>query len=212
MPSAAIAADREHYVSVEDAERVLAELPTTQFKLLFGLARFGGLRTPSETHILDWPSIDLNANRMTVFAPKTGNTRMVPIGPRLQDLLREARMDRACDRVVVLSSNNIHRTLHGAIRRAGMERWPDLYQTLRRSCETDWALAFSMHAAAVWTGHSIAVSAKHYLQIPQELYERAARTNTNSALQNALPHRRAQGRKEPHTQNTSKSGTGTRAA
>jgi hypothetical protein len=42
-------------------------------------------------------------------------------------------------------------------------------------------------------GHAIDVSAKHYLQVPAELYERAAAGKSGSALQNALQHGPAHG-------------------
>ena len=112
----------------------------------------------------------------------------------------------------MLSRNNIHRTLELAIEKAGLARWPDLYQTLRRSCETDWALAFSMHAGVAWTGHSIAVNARHYLQVPDHLYRQAASLPPGSALQNAMPHRRAPERTEAQTPKPAKSAGKTRAA
>lgn len=197
LPSSAIAAVRDHYVSIDEAEKVLKHLDRRDHRLLFGLARFAGLRIPSESHILAWDNVDLGEGRLTVYAPKTGSTRVVPIIPRLAALLEEGKGDRE-GRVLGITSNNIHRTLHAAIKSAGMEAWPDAFQALRRSCETDFAVAgFPQHAVSAWLGHGIAVSAKHYLQIPAELYERAAALPGRSALQNALQHGTARGRTKP---------------
>ncbi|MHC4259528.1 MAG: hypothetical protein ACYSTF_03825 [Planctomycetota bacterium] len=49
---------------------------------------------------------------------------------------------------------------------------------MRRNCETDWAQRYPQHAVSAWVGHGIEVSAKHYLQVPEELYEKVAATNT----------------------------------
>jgi len=47
----------------------------------------------------------------------------------------------------------------------------------RRNCETDWAQVYPQYIASKWIGHGIEVSARHYLQVPDELYEKAAATN-----------------------------------
>lgn len=200
LPSSAIAAVRDHYVRIDDAETVLRHLDNAEHRLLFGLARYGGLRIPSESHMLTWGNVDLDGGRLTVFAPKTGSTRVVPIIPTLAELFEELKPDEECGETPVLSitTNNLHRTLHAAIEAAGMQAWPDLFQALRRSCETDFAVAgFPQHAVSAWLGHGINVSAKHYLQIPAELYERAAGLSGRSALQNALQHRTARRRTKP---------------
>jgi hypothetical protein len=60
--------------------------------------------------------------------------------------------------------------------------WPDLYQTLRASCETEWASKFPQHAVSAWIGHSVDVSAKHYLRITDHLLDMASdKSATKSA-------------------------------
>jgi integrase len=176
LPSAAVAAEREHYITAEDAEKVIATLPDHQWRLFFGLGRYAGLRLPSESHILEWQSVDWDQRRLTVYAPKTGATRVVPIVPRLMDLLKAAYATRLKgeERMVMLSANNLHRTVPEAIARAELTRWPDLFQALRRSCETDFATRFAPHVAAAWLGHGVAVSVKHYLQVPSAMLDQAA--------------------------------------
>jgi len=48
---------------------------------------------------------------------------------------------------------------------------------MRRNCETDWAQVYPQYVVSAWIGHGIEVSARHYLQVPQELYDRVAATN-----------------------------------
>ena len=57
---------------------------------------------------------------------------------------------------------------------AGLPAWEDAFQVMRRNCETDWAQRYPQYAVSNWIGHDISVSAKHYLQVPEELYKRAA--------------------------------------
>jgi len=48
---------------------------------------------------------------------------------------------------------------------------------MRRNYETDWAQVYPQYAVSTWIGHGIEVSARHYLQVPEELYEKVAATN-----------------------------------
>ena len=50
--------DRMYFVTREEAEKVLDTCPDTQWKLLFALSRFGGLRCPSEHLALKWADVD----------------------------------------------------------------------------------------------------------------------------------------------------------
>ena len=69
--------------------------PDAEWRLLFALARWGGLRVPSEALRLRWQDIDWSNERFTVTSPKTEHheghdSRMVPIFPELLAHLREA--------------------------------------------------------------------------------------------------------------------------
>jgi len=46
-------------------------------------------------------------------------------------------------------------------KRAGAEPWERLWQTLRLSCEKEWAMNFPQYAVSKWIGHSITVSGRH---------------------------------------------------
>jgi integrase len=45
---------RMYFVNRDDAQKVLDACPDAQWKLLFALSRFGGLRCPSEHLKLEW--------------------------------------------------------------------------------------------------------------------------------------------------------------
>ena len=78
--------------------QVLAACPDHEWCLLLALARYGGLRTPSEPLALEWADVNWERNRFRVVAPKTehqdGGERWVPLFPELRPHLEEA-FDRA---------------------------------------------------------------------------------------------------------------------
>ena len=53
--------ERRAYVAVEDVERVIEYCPSVLWRLLVALARFGGLRVPSEAFSLTWGDVDWSA-------------------------------------------------------------------------------------------------------------------------------------------------------
>ena len=184
IASASIAAERTHYVAPDHAAAVLAGYVNPAHRLVFALARFAGVRVPSESHSIRWTDVDLAASRIRVYAPKTKQTRMVPISPALSPLLHSAFADASDPEgpVIEVSANNRDRELRRAVKRAGVDPWPRLWQTLRQSCETEWANEFPGHVVAAWAGHSEQVSARHYLMVTPEHFDQAT---TRSEMRSA---------------------------
>src|SRR3954465_9745523 len=65
-----------------------------EWRLLIALARYAGLRTPSEPLALRWQDIDWERSRMNVRVPKLEHipgkeTRLVPLFPEVLPHLRE---------------------------------------------------------------------------------------------------------------------------
>ncbi len=86
--------NRLYFVSREDAQRVLDACPDAQWRLLFALSRFGGLRCPSEHLRLRWGDVDWERGRITVHSPKTehhegGESRQIPMFPEIRPYLEE---------------------------------------------------------------------------------------------------------------------------
>ncbi|MFM9064237.1 MAG: hypothetical protein ACKOOI_14580, partial [Pirellula sp.] len=64
------------------------------WRVILGLSRYGGLRTPSETLSLRWEDIDWEMNRMSIPEPKVEHhegrgIRSCPIFPELRPILDE---------------------------------------------------------------------------------------------------------------------------
>jgi len=171
------------YVTPDETERVLAACPDAEWRLLIGLARLAGLRTPSETNLLTWADVDWDRARLRVRSPKTERhagheARWVPICPRLMELLQE-RFEAASEGderlVTIKGAGARRRKIVAIVERAGVQMWEATWQTLRRSCEIEWAQTYPQFAVSRWIGHSITVSGRHYANaVPDELFDRVA--------------------------------------
>jgi integrase len=173
-------AERFHFVTAAESEAVLSACPDCQTRLVFALARYGGLRTPSETLALRWSDIDWQAQRMTVRSPKTEHhegkgSRVVPIFPELRPYLEEA-FDPSNLKVVTIASDatkNFRTRFTRIIERAGLKPWPKLFQNLRVTRQTELSDQFPSHVVCEWMGNSQPVATKHYLHTTEEHFQRA---------------------------------------
>ena len=177
-------ADRFHYITRDDAERVLDACPNTQWRLLFALARYGGLRVPSEPLLLRWDDIDWNTGRFTVRSPKTehheGKTsRIVPLFPELLPHILDAADQRTdmddgfCITFTRDPEVNLRKPLMDIIKRAGLTPWPKLWQNLRSTRQTELVDQFPSHVVTAWIGNSEQVANKHYLQVTDDHFNAA---------------------------------------
>ena len=186
------------YVTPDEIDRIIEVCPNTEWRLLFGLARYAGLRIPSESHRLTWADVDFERARLTVHSPKTEHhegheQRIIPITPKLMKLLEDrfTEAEEGQQRLVAISGKGaVLRQVRAIWKRAGVEPWKRLWQTLRQSCEKEWAMTFPQYAVSKWIGHSIAISGRHYANdVPDELFTKAANTGGN---ENSNAQRHAQ--------------------
>jgi integrase len=121
---------RKFFVTLEAASKVLDACPDTEWRLLFALSRFGGLRCPSEHFALTWADVDWERERFLVRSSKTEHhegkaERWVPVFPELRPYL-EAAFDQAEDGAVYVfprrrdTSANLRTRLMKIIRRAAL--------------------------------------------------------------------------------------------
>lgn len=164
-----------HYVSLEQFDKLCAACPDSGWKLLIALCRLAGLRR-GEALSLCWEAVDFEKRRLKIIAKKTGRKRLVPIESILYGMLRPA-YDAAPNPIASVCGVNEHCLWRNSTvirKRAGLPAWKDAFQVLRRNCETDWAQKYPQYAVSVWIGHDITVSARHYLQVPEELYQKVS--------------------------------------
>ena len=169
---------RKAFVSLETAYKVLDACPDAEWRLLFALSRFGGLRCPSEHLVMTWADVDWERDRFRVDSPKTG-VRWVPIFTELKPYLQEAWELAPEGTVHVITryrdaNCNLRTQLQRILRRAGVDPWPKLFHNLRASRETELAKVHPIHVVCTWIGHAAAIAQKHYLQVTDADFKRAA--------------------------------------
>jgi len=175
---------RQHYIDGPTAQKVLAACPDAEWRLIFALCRYAGLRCPSEIVGLRWAEVLWGENRFLVHSPKTERhegqaTRQVPIFAELAPHLQAAfdAAEPGAEYVITRyrpSNANLSTQLRRILWRAGIDAWPRLFQNLRASCDTDLAARFPAHVCARWLGHTPAIAAKHYLQLTDADFDAAA--------------------------------------
>ena len=185
---------RDYFVTRDEAMAVLDACPDAEWKLLFALSRFGGLRCPSEHLALTWGDVNWERERITVRSPKTAHhegheERVMPLFPELRPYLQaaldELLMDfdpkekRLSEQPIITryrdTNANLRTQLLRIIKRAGLTAWPKLFQNLRASRATELAAEHPGHVAAAWLGHSNTVADKHYRQVTDADFDRALR-------------------------------------
>jgi len=176
------AAPRE-YICPNRIEEILRVMPGP-WKLMTALARYAGLRSPSESLLLRWSDVHLEAKcpYLHVTSPKTESQgkawRDVPISPRLAEILREGKPAdaRPSDFVVDLPAYrkprkggwhgvNTRQQFNKILVKAGIGIIKNAFKVFRSSCVTDWARDHAVHVVAAWAGHTVGVAGKHYLTL-----------------------------------------------
>ncbi len=176
---------RMFFITREATEKLIAAAPDSQWRCLIALARYGGLRTPSETLALKFSDINWETDRIHVTSVKTEHhagkgSRSIPLFPELREHLRECAELAKPGSVYVIqryrsAEQNLRTQFEKIIRRAGLDPWPRLFQNLRASCETELCQHFPIHVVTNWIGNSTPIALRHYLTVRDEDYEQAAR-------------------------------------
>ena len=183
--------ERRAYVPIAEAERVIKHCPSVLWKLLVALARFGGLRVPSEAFSLTWGDVDWERGRLSVPSPKTEHLgkphRVIPLFPLLRPYL-EAAFEQASEGSTYIfpedwreralgdfgwAGANMRTTFAKIVRRAGVEPWPRLWHSLRASCESDLAQSFPLATVTKWLGNTPSVALRHYVDPTETAFDRA---------------------------------------
>ena len=181
----AIATTRHAWVSAATARDVMDVLPSSEWRLLFALARWGGLRIPSEPLLLRWGDVDWDRKSFNVIG-KGSAIRRVPLFPELAGPMRDAFEAAAAGEahVVPMLQNrtgaSLRKPLMAAIRRAGHSPWPRLYHNLRSSRQTELTATFPLHQVCKWLGNTPRVAAQHYLQVLDDDFDRASSEPTQN--------------------------------
>jgi len=185
--------DRDFFVTREMARKVLEACPDAQWRLIFALSRYGGLRCPSEHLALRLDDVDWELERITVHSPKTehhegGASRIIPLFPELRPHLEAVWHAAPPGEKYFITcyrhrNQNLRTRLFKIIRRAGLTPWPKLFHNLRASRQTELMEALPNHVVNKWIGNSREVAERHYLQVTDDHFRRALQICARDATQ-----------------------------
>lgn len=191
--------ERQHFVERSVIDQVIEVCDDIEWKLIIALARYGGLRCPSEHLQLTWGDVNWEKSVVIVHSPKTAHhsgrgRRQVPLFPEIRPFLESAFAEAgaACPSGVPPSKSHIITRYRDAgvnlrtqflklIDRAGQQPWPRLFQNLRASRETELVNQYPIHVACKWIGNSKAIAMKHYTMVTDEHFQQAIGEALNEA-------------------------------
>jgi integrase len=208
IPTANVSA-RQRFIE-RDAVLKLLDVANPTWRTIIALARFGGLRCPSEVLSLEWRHVDWERGRLSVPSPKTDRydgkgSRTIPLFADLRPYLEEAFELALSGQTHVVGGDylvkakgpngwkncNLRTTFEKLVKRAGLEPWPRLFHNLRSSRETELLEEFPVHVVAQWMGHDAKVSLKHYAQTTEDHFDRATSSAESGALEAQKPAQQA---------------------
>jgi integrase len=185
---------KNRFVDATMAAAILEACPDQEWRTLFALCRFGGLRCPSEALGLRWSDIQWDRGRFKVRSPKTEKAgkaeRVVPLFPELLSemnalyFLVQPGIECPADAFVIAryrdTETNLRTTLAKIADRAGVVRWPKPFMALRASRRTELERSgkHPNHVLNDWFGHTGAIAETHYLQVTEADFEKATECNT----------------------------------
>ncbi len=165
--------ERIAYVPPEVIEKVIASCPDEQWRLVFALPRYAGVRFPSEVQDLKWSDIDWENSRFTVHEKKVEHhpgrgLRVVPIFAELRPHLERAFRERTPGAVYVVprahsEGHNLSTQAKRYVEKAGVAVWPKLFVNMRGSCSDDLERrGIAEKAITAWIGNSARMRHRHY--------------------------------------------------
>lgn len=175
---------KNRIISANQATAIMKACPDQEWRVIFGLCRFAGLRCPSEVLRLRWSDIHWDRGRFKVTAPKT---KRYGKGTRIVPLFREVRteldalfsivgpgLECAADSYVIqryrCSEANLRTTYNKIVERAGLAVYPKPFMALRASRRTELERSgrHKNHVLNDWFGHSGAIAETHYLSVTED--------------------------------------------
>jgi integrase len=179
--------ERIHYVPRETIESILSQCQDLEWQVIISLARYGGIRVPSELRCIKWSHVDWVKERIAIHSSKTG-IREIPLFDEIKRYLKPY-FEQVGDRYTHLmpewkqSKSNFRTRFTKMIKRAGFKVWPRIFHNLRASCGMDLISRCPIHVYQQLMGHTPTVALQHYMKVRDSDFE--------SVLQNAVQQKTA---------------------
>lgn len=189
--------------TIEQVRALIAAGTDARERLLLGLCAYAGLRAgeAARFRLEDWQGPRLTVRNTGHKVTTKAHTRDVRVEPELRALLKafaasssgsssgchqsdaalggrlvsspSSSSSRASDLYSLDEMNHFRKSVPALFARAKIPRWAKCLQTLRRFRENAWLDVYAIPIVSQWMGHSPAVSAKFYRQVPAHHYDSA---------------------------------------
>lgn len=174
---------KRRFVSDREIEALLATVEDPEWRLVIVMARYCGLRIPSELVGLRWEHVDWDTEQIRIVQAKS-DARMCPLFHRF--VARELKalrkvLDREKNpteyvfgRWTITPQTNLRTQLNRMIARAGLEQWPRVFHNQRASRCTELVndSGLSGKEVSTYMGNSPAVIFEHYEVMRPETQKR----------------------------------------
>jgi hypothetical protein len=160
---------RQYYVERETINKVLTACENDFERLIIVLARFGGLRIPSEIRHLRYG--DFTDTVIKIHQDTKTGAREVPLFREIKEVFRRLS---GTPGDLIFSGNLVKewgqwQMLACTIERVGLTRWPKFFVNCRSSCITDLSeMGYSEKTLDSIFGNSTEVRKVHYIQFQKE--------------------------------------------
>jgi integrase len=179
---------RQNYIPKSTIESIIVNATSIESRALIALARYCGLRVPSEPLALTWADIDWENRRIRVpYATKTGQ-RTLPMfeAESYLRLLYDQSQEGSSyvfNRARASAATTWREWLETAINASKIHQWEKLWVNLRASCRTDLEDEYPGHVCDAWLGHSSRVAKDHYAMVSPDHWAKASRTGSATSAQ-----------------------------
>jgi site-specific recombinase XerC len=162
---------RQVYVDRKTICRVMSCCRDDYDRLLLALARFGGLRIPSEIRQLRF--CDFAGDVIRIHPETKTGSREVPLFGEIREILSRlvnlGKEPADSSRLIFGDLGDFRRRIISAIRAAGVERWTKLFVNLRSSCITDFVeRGYQEKTLDAIFGNSSVIRSRHYIQFRKD--------------------------------------------
>ena len=185
-PGSDLNLDRQQVISVEDTLKIIEASPNSTWRVLIALARFGGLRCPSELTNLMWSDVNWDSKTLRVESPKTKrhgkSERTIPIFAILHQELAKHHEEVGESAEYVIDNPSLRKTgaslatrFNAIAKNAGVGTIPRPFPNMRMSCANDMARipGITTKNLTDWMGHDIKTALKHYQRTTQADFMKA---------------------------------------
>lgn len=180
---------RIRFIDRDSSLKVLEKCPNVQWRAIFSLARWAGLRIPSELALLRWSDVEWDARRLRIRSPKTEHhkgheERYCPLLPQVVNALVDLRAFASPGIDLIFADRkataNLRTRMTKIVNAAGLKVWPKLFHNLRATLQTELSQIHPLYVVCRWLGNSPRVADKHYLSLPDSVYVDAAQKAAQS--------------------------------